>query len=176
MAYAASVLRVTFRAVVALLVGTAMFGAILVVPVAHAQTFTVLHTFTGATDGAVPGGAGLAIDRGGNLYGGTDFGGLSGCFGGSCGMLYKLSHKGTGWISNTLYEFHGADGSTPDAPLAFGPDGAVARLHGGADGGNPYGQIVLDANGNLYGATETGGMKSGFCGSYGCGVVWEITP
>ena len=34
--------------------------------------------------------------------------------------------------------------------------------------------VVLDANGNLYGTAGDGG--TGDCGGYGCGVVWEITP
>jgi hypothetical protein len=112
----------------------------------HAQTFTVLHTFTGAADGAVPGGAGLTIDRNGNLYGGTDYGGQGGqgCYGGSCGVLYKLSPKGAGWIFSTLYEFTGPDGGSPDGPLAFGPDGA------------------------LYGTTYYGGN--------GVGVVFKLQP
>ncbi len=41
---------------------------------AQAQTFQVLHTFTGGADGAIPV-AGLTMDRAGNLYGATDAGG-----------------------------------------------------------------------------------------------------
>jgi uncharacterized repeat protein (TIGR03803 family) len=101
----------------------------------HGQTLTVLHTFTGGADGAVPGGAGLAIDRVGNLYGGTDYGGHGGCYAGGCGVVYKLIHKNDGWIFNTLYEFRGSDGASPDAPLAFGPDGALygTTFYGGPD-------------------------------------------
>jgi len=40
---------------------------------------------------------------------------------------------------------------------------------GGADGSIPWGAVVLDANGNLYGTTYSGG-------AHGDGVVWEITP
>ena len=176
-------------------------------PAAHAQTFTVLHTFTGAADGAVPGGAGLTIDRGGNLYGGTDFGGLGGCYAGSCGVVYKLSHKGAGWTFNTLYEFNGADGATPDAPLAFGPDGAlygttyygghndigvlyklqpppgscksaqcpwietvVHSFTGADDGSQPaFGALSFDSAGNIYGTAAFGGADRD-------GTVFEVSP
>lgn len=51
------------------------------------------------------------------------------------------------------------------------------NFSGGSDGGEPFGQIVLDGNGNLYGTTFEGGMGPGcYVGSNGCGVVWEITP
>ena len=37
------------------------------------------------------------------------------------------------------------------------------------DGEYPVGGLVMDANGNLFGATQTGGK-------YGAGVVFELTP
>jgi len=40
---------------------------------------------------------------------------------------------------------------------------------GGSDGSNPTSAPVVDAQGNIYGTTPTGG-------AYGHGVVWEITP
>jgi uncharacterized repeat protein (TIGR03803 family) len=40
---------------------------------------------------------------------------------------------------------------------------------GGSDGGEPYGQVTLDASGNLYGTASIGGAD-------GNGVVWQITP
>jgi uncharacterized repeat protein (TIGR03803 family) len=45
------------------------------------------------------------------------------------------------------------------------------------DGGNAsFGPLVQGANGNLYGTTQHGGVSS-HCGqSYGCGVVFEVTP
>ena len=43
----------------------------------------------------------------------------------------------------------------------------------GRDGGMPSSPVTLDANGNLYGATEYGGTSNN-C-QLGCGVVWEIT-
>jgi|SRR5271165_1824789 len=40
---------------------------------------------------------------------------------------------------------------------------------GGADGSQPIGNVVRDADGNLYGTTASGGI-------YGNGVIFEITP
>ncbi len=130
-------------AVLFLLLGTAV--------AAQAQTLTVLHAFTGAADGANPVGSGLSIDRAGNLYGGTGDGGLQGsqCLGGlTCGTIFKLTRRSSGWTFDTLYSFHGSDGATPDAPLVFGPDGAI------------------------YGTTFYGGTGC----SNGCGIVLRLQP
>ncbi len=119
---------------------------------APAQTLTVLHAFSGGADGATPIGSGLSIDRAGNLYGGTGTGGLQGsqCYGGStCGTIFKLTRGSSGWTFDTLYSFHGSDGASPDAPLVFGPDGA------------------------LYGTTFYGGSTG--C-DYGCGNVFRLQP
>ena len=43
------------------------------------------------------------------------------------------------------------------------------NFKGGSDGANPYGSVILDTNGNLYGTAAYGG-------AYGAGVVFEITP
>jgi uncharacterized repeat protein (TIGR03803 family) len=50
---------------------------------------TVLHSFTGGSDGANPL-AGLTMDSTGNLYGATVFGGNPACKGG-CGVVFKLA-------------------------------------------------------------------------------------
>lgn len=42
------------------------------------------------------------------------------------------------------------------------------------DGAFPYNGVVLDAAGNLYGTTVTGGSAN--CTGYGCGVVFKLTP
>ena len=41
---------------------------------------------------------------------------------------------------------------------------------GNADGAVPYGGVVLDPAGNVYGTTTFGGNFGGFCGTAGCGV------
>lgn len=75
---------------------------------APAQTFSVLHAFTGGADGANPG-AGLTIDTGGRLYGTTEQGGNAseGCAP-TCGTVFRIARSGAGWYLSPLYEFHGA--------------------------------------------------------------------
>ncbi|MGO9302994.1 MAG: choice-of-anchor tandem repeat GloVer-containing protein [Candidatus Korobacteraceae bacterium] len=98
---------------------------------AHAQTFTVLHTFSGS-DGAYPFGT-LTMDRDGNLYG-TTYNGGSGCNGIGCGTVFKLTHKNSGWILTPLYNFQGGD-----------------------DGEFPTGGVTIGPDGDLYGTTNVGG-------------------
>jgi uncharacterized repeat protein (TIGR03803 family) len=109
-------------------------------------TETVLHSFAGGSDGAYPR-SGLLL-KGNSLYGTTLQGGTGtacGPFGGPCGTVFKLAHSKTGWTESVLYSFTG-----------------------GADGGYPYGGVVLDKGGNLYGTTFQNG-------STGYGTVFELT-
>ena len=88
--------------------------------------FTVLHSFTGGADGAIPYGR-LFRDRG-SLYGTTFFGGdLNGCGGLGCGVVFELNGNGV--------------------------ESVLRNFTGGADGANPYVSLVQDAAGNLYGTT-----------------------
>ncbi len=103
-------------------------------------TFKVLYAFQGGNDGASSQ-AGLIRDASGNLYGTTRNGGGAGCIYG-CGTIFKLAPDGT---ESVLYAFTG-----------------------GSDGGEPYGGVVADGLGNLYGSTITGGS------SQGLGVVFEL--
>jgi uncharacterized repeat protein (TIGR03803 family) len=170
---------------------------------AHAQTFTVIHSFSGP-DGGNPV-AGVTLDQAGNLYGTTQFGGSYNCEIGGCGTVFKLTHRGSGWVLSQLYVFAGGDDSQyPAAKLSFGPDGA---LYGSSEGGivgtvfslrppasicrsiscpwiktvvfsfgesGPSGDLTFDAAGNIYGTTANGGMFQN-CGGLGCGVVYELT-
>ncbi len=86
-------------------------------------TLTVLHSFTGGSDGATPV-AGLIVDSSGNLYGTTPQGGVGSCTRG-CGVVFKLSPNGT---ETVLYSFTG-----------------------GSDGSGPAGGLITDSSGNLYG-------------------------
>jgi len=104
---------------------------------AQAQTFTVLHNFSGGADGKYPQTT-LTLDRGGNLYGTTNRGGLD------YGTIFRLTNRGSGWLFNTLYTFRaGSDGSDPFTPLLFGPDGALY--------GTTYGTIVIIEYPGVYG-------------------------
>ena len=113
---------------------------------------TVLYNFTGGQDGAVPF-SWLVADKEGNLYGTTAGGGGSSaaeCFLGGCGVVFKLDQTGR---ETVLYAFTG------------GTDGAV-----------PFGGLVRDAAGNLYGTTYAGGDLTGPLGSFGAGVVFKVDP
>lgn len=113
----------------------AVVAIVLTLP-AQAQTFTILHSFSGAADGSTPY-AGLSMDSRGNLYGTTAFGGHSACsFGSTCGAVYKLQHNGSNWLFYTLYEFSGADGGNPQARVIVGPDGSLygTTTYGGSAG------------------------------------------
>jgi len=102
----------------------------------QAQTYSVLHTFTGGMDGATPE-AGVTLDKAGNLYGTAANGGNTGS-----GAVFKIAHKGSGWTFSPLYNFAGGnDGATPTARVIFGPDGT------------------------LYGTTSDAGMEQGVFGT-----------
>ena len=101
---------------------------------APAQTFTVLHTFSGP-DGDNPE-AGLSMDAAGNLYG-TAYGGgnTSGvCLDVGCGVVFKLTRHGSNWTLVPLYKFSGPDGSNPTARVMIAPDGSLygTTAYGGA--------------------------------------------
>jgi uncharacterized repeat protein (TIGR03803 family) len=158
-------------------------------------TETVLHRFTGGTDGATPY-AGVILDAAGNVYGATDGGGAAGD-----GTVYKLTPSDSSpWVETVLHSFTGKpDGAGPfAAPLLdaagnlFGTtyyggarnDGAVYKLapqpdgswaetvlysfKGGSDGVNPGAPLIADRSGNLYGTTAVGG-------SAGCGIAFKLT-
>ena len=94
-------------------------------------------------DGAGPA-SGLVMDAAGNLYGTTTFGGADP---GLDGVVFKLTPGlNNQWTETVLHSFSG-----------------------GADGGAPYGTIVSDSAGNLYGTGIDGG-------THGHGVVFEVTP
>ena len=121
---------------------------------AEGQTYTLLHNFSGP-DGAAPYGT-LTMDRAGNLYGTTYFGG-NGCGGYGCGTVFKLTHKNSGWILARLYSFQGGnDGEYPLAGVTIGPDGS------------------------LYGTTSAGGGNPPICtspvGGPGCGTIFKLQP
>jgi hypothetical protein len=123
---------------------------------------TVLHIFTGK-DGALPYG-GVILDSAGNLYGVALAGGDKkpkvchylnlGGFPPGCGVVFKLTPTAQGpWKYKVLYTFTGGKG-----------------------GAGPFGGVVFDSGGNLYGAGGYGGDKPTACKPYGCGVVFKLTP
>jgi uncharacterized repeat protein (TIGR03803 family) len=162
-------------------------------------TETVLHSFTGGSDGAFPY-AGLIL-KDNNLAGTTEQGGTgTACFVGSCGTVFALTHGKTGWREQVLYSFlGGSDGGVPFGGLVLDKadnlygtttqygaagHGAVFELKrglggftestlysftGGADGSYPEGGLIFDPAGNLYGTTSVGGTSS-------LGTVFQLKP
>jgi uncharacterized repeat protein (TIGR03803 family) len=153
-------------------------------------TESVIYNFQGGNDGQAPTG-GVIVDASGNLYGGTFFGGANGG-----GTVYKLSPSGSGYTLTTLYSFSGGGGPYNWVTLVNGTlygitnrdgafsNGSVFKLtqsgsgwtftdlydfSGGNDGGVPYGQVAVDASGNVYGTTSLGGSDNQ-------GVVWKVAP
>jgi uncharacterized repeat protein (TIGR03803 family) len=147
----------------------------------HAQTFTVLYTFTGGSDGGSP----LATPTlyNGSVYGTTSGGGVYGN-----GTVYALDFKSR--VETVLHSFQGApDGADPIAGLVqdasgnffgvayrggaenFGTmfelslAGDFTRLysfsHPATEGCGPAGTLVMDVSGNLYGTTYFGGTSEG---------------
>jgi uncharacterized repeat protein (TIGR03803 family) len=170
-------------------------------PTATGQwTRTLLHAFTGGSDGGQPL-TGLVFDAAGNLYGTTSLGGAY-----NYGGIYRLARHFNSWTETVVHDFtcH-ADGcdaessliidsagnlygtasySSPGDGVAFEiSPGAGGRwkyvvLHqflGGADGNRPSGSLTLDAEGNLYGTTTRGGSTN-TCFDAGCGTVFELSP
>jgi uncharacterized repeat protein (TIGR03803 family) len=90
---------------------------------------TVLHTFAGKPNDGSRPWAGLSLDTAGNLYGVTIGGGTL-----DSGTVFKIDRNGT---STILHSFAGFSG----------------------DGNYPYGRLVLDSSGNLYGTTVAGGTS-----------------
>src|ERR1700692_3831409 len=159
---------------------------------------TVLHNFWAGKWGVNPAG-GLVKDLAGNLYGTTRAGGDLSCDPGiGCGTIFKLDP--TGHLT-VLQRFHGTDGTGPNGDLLLDPagnlygttivggqasagtvfkvdtiTGHLTVLHsfsGKEGGGQPFGGVVLDGAGNIYGTTTVGGDFN--CGlTVGCGTVFKL--
>ena len=150
-------------------------------------TETILHSFTGGSDGGNPFGS-LAWDASGNLYGTAPYSGNvnSNCQDG-CGVVFKVDASGT---ETVLYSFTGGttDGCAPfagvirdkagnlygtaggcgaffnGAVFKLSPKGKETILHNFAgylhgDGAYPSGGLLRDNKGNLYGLTGSGGSS-----------------
>jgi uncharacterized repeat protein (TIGR03803 family) len=103
-------------------------------------TFNVIHTFTGGADGST-GSAGRMILRHGRLFGAATTGGMYGS-----GIIFELTPTDVGeWDLRPVYSFRGQ------------PDGSF-----------PYGAILFDGSGNVYGTTYYGGTN-------GIGAVYKLS-
>lgn len=103
-------------------------------------SFRIIHNFTGGADGAGGSAGRLLIDSAGNLYGVCTSGGVNGF-----GIVYEISPIGGKWQFTTLYAFKDQ------------PDGAL-----------PYGSVVSDGLGNLYGTTY-------YAGAFDMGTVYRLS-
>ncbi len=123
--------------------GTAGVGTVYKVTRGHkgVETETVLYNFAGQMDGCYPRQENLVVAKDGTLYGTTN---LCGPFNGDYGTVFRITPDGKGTV---LHSFN-ADG---------------------VDGVNPYGGLVFDKAGNLYGTTYGGG-------EFGYGTVFKLSP
>jgi uncharacterized repeat protein (TIGR03803 family) len=112
---------------------------------------TTLYSFLGGNDGSGSQ-AGLIFDSQGNLYGTTFTGGPY-----NAGTVFRVSpQSGGGWTETVLWAFTN-----------------------GIDGGFPSAGLAIDAQGNLYGTTFSGGSSSCLANQtypQPCGVVFELSP
>jgi uncharacterized repeat protein (TIGR03803 family) len=157
---------------------------------------SVMHSFTGGTDGVYPV-APLLLDAAGKLYGTT---------GGTTnnppnnGSAFELRPNGNAYRESVIHDFHlVGDGATPQSALIGDPStalygttsnggtldqGTVYRLTrsgsgyrekilyrflGSPDGANPLGGLIADSTGALYGTTSFGGSSN-------AGAVFKLTP
>jgi len=174
----------------ALTLAVILTTAVVVTRSAQAQTYTILYSFAGGTDGINPV-AGLVRDAKGNLYGTTNAGGAHGY-----GTVFKIDSTGKGTVLYSFTDMKG-DGAYPWASLVLDAKGNLygTTLNGGAygygtvfvidtagtmtilysftgttgDGGFPFAGVVRDAKGNLYGTTFQGG-------AYDYGTVFKLDP
>jgi uncharacterized repeat protein (TIGR03803 family) len=192
-----------------------------ITPMARAQTFTVIHNFTGGTDGGLPL-TGLTEGSNGRFYGTAWVGGVqNGNCSLGCGLIFQLVNSGGKWLETPLYEFEGGlDGANPQGRPIVQPNGTLVgstenggggqcsgfaagcgtiftlrpsptasgyalgfwnedvlyRFQGGSDGADPFGDVALDAAGNIYGTSQTGGVSSKCVPvGIGCGTAWELS-
>jgi uncharacterized repeat protein (TIGR03803 family) len=106
----------------------------------EAQTLKTILSFNGQSDGAYPS-SGLTADAKGNGYGTTQAGGV---FNFNGGTVYRLNRNGH---ETVLYSF--------------------CVQTNCVDGATPYGGVILDSSGNLFGTTSGGG-------AFGFGVVFKL--
>jgi uncharacterized repeat protein (TIGR03803 family) len=157
---------------------------------------TILQSLSNTNGGPAYIQGGLTLGSDGNFYGTSAGGGAYGQ-----GTFFRMTPSGE---LTVLYSFTESSGTNPHGELietkrgefygatAFGGDGGYGTvfmvttageltvLHafsGGADGGQPWADLVRGNDGAFYGTTQGGG--SGKCSNWavppGCGTVFRVT-
>ena len=152
-----------------------------------------LYSLPAAQNGTTPR-APVTVGPAGEIYGTTTAGGAA-----NAGIVYKIQADGR---QTVLYTFSGGDdGAYPQAGVALDSSGNIygttqsggaanqgvvyklttagqeTVLHsftGGVDGANPFGGVILDSSGNIYGTTFSGGAASRT--GLPEGVVFKLDP
>lgn len=159
---------------------------------ASAVTFQVIHNFTGQSDGGAPPYTLVAVKKGKSFLGTASSGGANGN-----GVVFLLRQKTSGWTARPAYNFADTDGApgwgvtkfngsvytnASYIPVFGGSCGSALQLNPAKGGyqsvlmhtfvqkqdGCPTGNLVVDASGNVYGATQNGG-------AHGYGSVFELS-
>jgi uncharacterized repeat protein (TIGR03803 family) len=168
--------------------GCGGFGCGTIFKIDTAGNERVLHNFTGGSDGCDPY-QGLIMDNAGNLYGTT-----SGCGSSDVGTIFKIDPAENFTVLHTFARSDGAEpfyghltmdksgnlyGVTSEggdwgggALYKLSKNRKLTLLHsfagGTSDGCNPFGSVVRDEAGSLYGTTYD-------CGSTNAGTVWKVS-
>ena len=157
-------------------------------PAGGGWNFTAIHNFS-ELDALNPYG-GVVLDSAGNIYGETEFGGSL-----NKGATYELQYPS--WTETNLHNFNGTDGDRPLGGMVLDANGNLYSTtnRGGANGGGgqvytltnsggnwtltdiasfagfsgPWGNILMDHAGNIYGTTVQDG-------AYSFGSVFKLMP
>jgi uncharacterized repeat protein (TIGR03803 family) len=155
-------------------------------------TENVLFSFQGSNNSLQGPQSGLVMDRSGNLFGTTTWGGYK-----NGGTIFELSYSNGSWVETSLYILpeasnpggllRGGNGSLygtalwgqyvyqmhpPTVAGGSWTGGVLFKFNSGSNGYEPLyqgGALITDNKGNLYGTTAFGG-------AYGDGEVFELSP
>jgi uncharacterized repeat protein (TIGR03803 family) len=110
---------------------------------------TVLHDFTGGSDGGYPAGT-VTLGPNGVLYGAASYSGIAN----ASGVIYQLTppeQPGGAWTETVLHTFPAFKG----------------------DATTPFTTLAIDPGGNLYGTSVFGGSSACYLG---CGTIFKLAP
>jgi len=132
--------------------GTTAYGTVwLLTPPSGGGSWkeTVLHDFTGGSDGGYPAGT-VTLGANGVLYGAASYSGVAN----ASGVIYQVTppeQPGGAWTESVLHTFPASKG----------------------DATTPYSTLAIDPSGNLYGTSIFGGSTACYLG---CGTIFKLAP